>query len=229
MKPILVVSATRNKKLDTKIYQSVAGISANHSAAELRLNIVENNKQGLPAVYNRFLDKKYLKKHDIVLFVHDDVFIDDLKLKGKLYNNLTQMYDIVGLAGCIKPVIKKPALWHVMSQRENLRGFVHHEKQITQDQIATQVTSFGYTPCRVTIIDGLFMAVNLKQVISSGWKFNEQFDFHHYDIAACLDANKLKLKVGVAPIHVIHESPGLMNMNDIKWLQSQDKLLDLYT
>lgn len=229
MKPILVVSATRNKKFDTKIYQSVGGISANHSAAELKLNIVENNREGLPTVYNRFLDKKYLKKHDIILFVHDDVFIDDLKLKGKLYNNLNQMYDMVGLAGCIRPVIKKPVLWHVMTQRENLRGFVHHEKQITQDQIATQVTSFGYTPCRVAIIDGLFMAVNLKRVISSGWKFNEQFDFHHYDIAACLDANKLKLKVGVAPIHVIHGSRGLMNINDTKWLQSQDKFLDLYT
>tara|TARA_B100001093_G_scaffold519630_1_gene609555 strand:+ start:322 stop:1011 length:690 start_codon:yes stop_codon:yes gene_type:complete len=229
MKPILVVSATRNKKFDTKIYQSVGGISANHSAAELKLNIVENNKEGLPTVYNRFLDKKYLKKHDIILFVHDDVFIDDLKLKGKLYNNLNQMYDIVGLAGCVKPVIKKPVLWHVMSHRDNLRGFVHHEMQITEDQIATRVTSFGYTPCRVVIIDGLFMAVNLKRVISSGWKFNEQFDFHHYDIAACLDANKLKLKVGVAPIHVIHGSPGLMDMNDTKWLQSQDKFLDLYT
>lgn len=229
MKPILVVSATRHKKDTTKIYQSLGYMSATNKNAELKLEITENNTEGLPTVYNRYLTKSVLKKHDIVLFVHDDVYVDDLRLKGKLYNNLNEMYDIVGLAGCIKPVIKKPVLWHVMSHRDNLRGFVHHEQKIADDQIATRVTSFGYTPCRVAIVDGLFMAVNLKRVLQTDWKFNEEFNFHHYDIAACLDANKYKLKIGVAPIHVIHSSPGLLDIRDVSWSQSQDKFIQLYT
>ena len=139
------------------------------------------------------------------------------------------MYDIVGVAGCIKPTIRKPVLWHLLSSPEDRRGFVHHEKQVAQEQYATFVTSFGYTPSRVALIDGLFMAVNLKKVLHAGWSFNEQFDFHHYDIAACVDANRLKLKVGVSPIHVIHSSHGLTDINDIAWSKSQDKFIKLYT
>ncbi len=229
MKPILVVSATRHKRAMTKIYQSVGQLSGKSKTSELKLDIVENNTTGLPKLYNSYLNSNTLKKHDIVLFVHDDVYIDDLKLKGKLYNNLSQMYDIVGVAGCIKPTIRKPVLWHLLSSPEDRRGFVHHEKQIAQEQYATYVTPFGYTPSRVALIDGLFMAVNLKKVLHAGWSFNDQFDFHHYDIAACMDANKLKLKIGVAPIHVIHSSPGLTDMNDIAWNKSQDKFIQLYT
>ena len=142
------------------------------------------------------------------------------------------VYDIGGLAGCIKPVIKKPTLWHLMTSRENLRGSVAHPvKPVTKsgtDEYVITNTSFGYTPCRVAIIDGLFMAVNLKKILKAGWKFNENFDFHHYDIARCLDANRLRLKIGVAPIHGIHDSPGLLDAKDISWTKSQEKLLKLY-
>lgn len=197
------------------------------SKSEIRLDVIEQNAQGLPRVYNSYLTQHTLKKHDIVLFVHDDVYIDDLKLKGKLYSN-TQAFDIVGLAGCIKPTIKPPVLWHLMAERKNLRGSVAHPVKIADEQYAVMTTTFGYTPSRVAIIDGLFMAVNLKSVLQTGWKFNENFDFHHYDIASCLDANKLKLKIGVAPIHVIHDSPGLMSTDDLSWSRSQNKFLEIY-
>lgn len=223
MKPILIVSCTRGTKTATKIHNSMNMLSK----SEVKLEIIEQNTRGLPEVYNEYISEKIAKKHDIVLFVHDDVYIDDLKLRGKLYNNINA-FDIVGLAGCVKPKIKQPVLWHLMAERNNLRGCVAHPINISDSEYAVVNTTFGYTPSRVAIIDGLFMAINLKTVLKSGWRFNENFHFHHYDIASCLDANKLKLKIGVAPIHVIHDSPGLLNTNDLSWSRSQQTFLKLY-
>ena len=73
------------------------------------------------------------------------------------------------------------------------------------------------------------MAVNLKKILKSGWKFNENFTFHHYDLASCIDANRLSLKVGVIPINVIHVSKGLSNINDVTFQTSQDKFIEIYT
>lgn len=229
MKPILVVSATRHKRAHTKIYQSLHALSGNSKNAELKLDIIENNTQGLPAIYNKYLNRKTLSKHDIILFVHDDVYIDDLKLRGKLYNNLREMYDIVGVVGCVNPVVSPPVLWHLMSDPDDRRGVVYHEKQIDEDQISIYASPFGYTPSRVAIVDGLFMAVNLKKVLSAQWKFDEQFNFHHYDIAGCLSANKKRLKIGVAPIHVIHSSKGITSVDDVDWAESQQKFLNIYS
>jgi hypothetical protein len=106
----------------------------------------------------------------------------------------------------------------------NLRGAVSH--LIPNGQ--SHVTPFGPSPERVAIIDGVFMSVNVKKVRSVGWKFNENYDFHHYDISSSLDANKKKLKLGVAPIHLIHSSPGLRDFNDITFQKNQAQFLKEY-
>lgn len=225
MKPILVVSCTKHKKATTRLYKSLSFLA---NPKELKLVIVENNTDGLPSVYNKYINQKTLKKHDIVLFVHDDVYIDDLKLRGKLYANLNSNYDIVGLAGCVKPRIKKPVLWHQMADRQHHRGYVMHDVRVGDDEYAVHCSSFGHTPSRVAIIDGLFIAINLKQILKSEWKFNEAYEFHHYDIASCIDANRKQLRIGVAPINVIHSSTGLQSLDDISWNKSQDMFIKQY-
>lgn len=192
---------------------------------EVDLKIHYENTTGLPEIYNQYINVKTLKKHDIVLFVHDDVYIDDLKLRGKLYNAIKD-YDIIGLAGCLSPVIKTPALWHLMADRKNLRGFVAH---VNKEDISTiHMTSFGITPSRVALVDGLFMAVNLKKALAADWKFDEDFKFHHYDISSCLSANQKKLKIGVIPVSVIHASPGLQSISDPDFTESQKIFLKKY-
>jgi len=223
MKSILVICCCRGKKTGTKLFESMAGFDP----SEAKVIYHEDNEQGLPVIYNQYITSKIAKKHDIVLFVHDDVYIDDYKLKGKLYSNMN-MFDIVGLAGCVKPKIKSPGLWHVMSAEENHRGSVYHPFQVDEDVYSIKNKTFGYTPARVAILDGLFIAVNLKSVLKAGWKFNEEYDFHHYDLSSCIDANRLKLKIGVAPIHVIHSSLGLTSLNDLAWKRSEEKFLKQY-
>jgi hypothetical protein len=224
MKKILVVSCTARReqdKKDLKIYQSLE-----YMTDEVKQKIHFENKKGLPEIYNQYINHNTLKKHDIVLFVHDDVYIDDYKLRGKLYA-ATNAYDIIGLAGALQPAIKSPALWHLMAPRENWRGYVAHS--IADSPGTVHMTSFGPTPSRVAIADGVFLAVNLKRAIGTDWKFNEDYRYHHYDIASCLDANKKKLKIGVSNINVIHDSPGLENINDPEWLASEKKFLQSYS
>lgn len=184
-----------------------------------------NNSLGLCQRYNSILDK-HKNNYDIIVFLHDDVFVDDMAVCEKL-ERAHSKFDIVGLAGGINPAIKAPALWHIMCGGfggGNLRGAVSHP--CTKDQI--MFTNFGPTPSRVTILDGLFLSVLTEKVKSSKWKFNENYDFHHYDIASSLDANNLKLKLGVAPIWVMHNSPGLLSFEDKSFLQSQEKFLQEY-
>ena len=107
----------------------------------------------------------------------------------------------------------------------NLRGAVAH--YANNDKIF--MTSFGFIPCRVAVLDGLFLSVKTESIKKSGWRFNENYTFHHYDIASSLDANKKKLKLGVAPIWVIHKSPGLLNSNDKLFLDSQEKFIREYS
>lgn len=219
-KKILVVTCSKGDGKDSQLVQSLKPLKD-----DISLVINANNSTGLPAAYNKQLRYENLIRHDIVLFVHDDVFIDDLKLKGKLYVAMNSLkYDIVGLAGAKTLKINEPCLWHLMSDRSSWSGAVSHptgDKQLA-------VTSFGPWPDRCLVLDGLFLAVNLAKALEVGWKFNEKFMYHHYDIAGCLDANKLKLKMGTYPINVTHSSPGLKSLEDKNFQQSQKTFIKAY-
>ena len=90
MKKILVVTCTKGDGKDTQLVQSL-----NAMPDDVTLVINANNKVSLSKAYNRQLVAENLIKHDIVLFVHDDVYIDDLKLKGDLCNNVSHIYAYV--------------------------------------------------------------------------------------------------------------------------------------
>ncbi len=224
MKKILAVTCTRKSKQDKG--SLLVFKSLNLLKHEIDLITHFDNTRGLPEVYNEYIDVKYSKKYDYVLFIHDDVYVDDLKIRGKLYNAHKQ-FDIVGLAGCLNPVIKKPALWHLMSDRSNWRGYVAHNNK--DDFTTINMTTFGPTPSRVVLIDGLFMSVNLKKALDADWKFDESFEFHHYDMASCLTANQKRMTIGVTPINVIHSSPGLSNYHDPKFQSSEKNFLEKYS
>ena len=189
-------------------------------------DLMTNNTRGLPVVYNEALAK--WKDHDArwLVFVHDDVYIDDAHVFNKLDDVHAQHgFNIIGLAGCKDPTIKSHNLWHVMAPRDKLFGYASHPAG-QPGQI--QVSSFGPSPARVALIDGLFMAVHVPSISKTSWKFNENYTFHHYDLASCIDANRQRLKIGVAPINVIHSSPGLMSVNDATWSKSNDQFLKEY-
>jgi hypothetical protein len=207
-----------NTPENTLTYKSLSKINQG------KIFFKSSNKEGLSKNYNVFLNEN-IDKFDYIVFLHDDVYVDDFNIGNKLIEAHKE-YDIVGLAGGVNPSISKPALWHLMCGGfgPNLRGTVFHyanDKQLF-------ATNFGVTPSRVTILDGLFLSVSTDSVSRSEWKFNEDYNFHHYDIASCIDANQKKLKLGVYPIWVFHKSPGLLNINDKNFNDSQEKFIRNY-
>jgi hypothetical protein len=213
MKKILIVTCSKTSGKDSTLVQSLTELKS-----DCKLVINANNRSGLPVAYNKQITEENLKNHDIVLFVHDDVFIDDLKLQGKLYTAVNHLgYDIVGLAGAKTIKVKEPYLWHRMSDPKDWSGSVSHP---VDNGSKSAVTSFGKWPERCLVIDGLFIAIDLKRALEAEWRFNENYTYHHYDMSSCLDANKKSLKIGTYPIHVTHLSPGLRDINDKTFQQS---------
>jgi hypothetical protein len=222
---IAIVSCTQHSDYkETLLYKSLVKLEKSNNGMFLdKLQFVTKNKTGLSEAYNKFLTKNYSQ----ILFIHDDMWIDDAGFLTKLEEGHKQ-YDIIGLAGGLNPVIKAPALWHIMCggfHGNNLRGFAGH---YLPDGITTSITNFGPSPARVAIIDGAFMSVNVNKTKEVKWKFNENYTFHHYDISSCIDANKKKLKIGVVPILSYHNSPGLRDINDKTFAENQSKFLQEY-
>jgi len=173
--------------------------------------ILFENKEGLSKVYNKFLTSENKIKR--IIFVHDDVFIEDLFWEEKL-NIAFEKYDIVGLAGSKKCDLSRTPAWHLMSDKQDYVGEVGHS---FEGKVWTTV--FGASDSRALVMDGLFLAVNVEKLLKVNLKFDERFDFHHYDITFCLNANRNKLKMGVTPIRVVHFGLG-DSMNSDEWQQS---------
>lgn len=214
----IVVATPLSKEifeLKSKIFISLEKLKNNFD-----FEIIFNNKTGLSKLYNSFIKKENTDKK--IVFVHDDVLIEDLFLLEKLEDAFNS-YDIIGLAGAKSCDLNSqiPA-WHLMSKREDFVGEVSHS-----DMKRFWTNSYGITPSRSLIIDGLFIAVNVKKLLETNTKFDEDFTFHHYDITFCLNANKNKLKIGVYPIKATHYGLGDSMMSQ-EWKESALKFQEKY-
>jgi len=222
---VAIVSCTRKLKEEAHTLPLYRSWKDGLNTPNYKLDIVWDNEDGMPVVYNRKLQEYKDTEVEFVVCVHDDVYIDDLKLYEKLKQANGLGYNLVGLAGGLNPRLSDPALWHIMVDRNQQRGEVAHP---AGNNNQTMTTSFGPTPSRVAIMDGLFIAVHMPSVSKTDWKFNENYTFHHYDISSCIDANRKALKLGVYPIHVIHSSPGLLSIHNKMWADSNEKFLKEY-
>lgn len=204
MKTVIAVIATQAKTSEEfekkPIFKSLEKqYELNSSSKKFDFVIVKDNKEGLSKLYNKFLqDEKY--KNNILLFVHDDVELEDIFLVDKLNNS---PYNVTGLAGAKSIDLKKHSAWHLMSKRQDHVGEVAH-----CNNNAIWTTVFGPTNSRSLVVDGLFIAVDVEKINTKGAKFDEDFEFHHYDICFCLDCNSKKITIGVLPIRVIHHGLG---------------------
>jgi hypothetical protein len=225
MKPkrVYLVTASKAKTEEEfqkrPIYKSLKKLYNMYDRWEFEFEVVKDNKEGLSTVYNRYLTEEH--KNDIVLFVHDDVIINDLFLVEHLRKS---PYVVTGLAGTKKynKSVEKTA-WHLMStSREDFLGEVAHTKEG-----AIWTTVFGPTQGRCKLIDGVFIAVNVEEVLKTNARFNEAFNWHHYDIAFCLECETHNVSVGVLPISIIHYGLG-DSMLTQDWEESNKRFKGYY-
>jgi hypothetical protein len=219
MKTLIAVATETNKSSfkTTRLSKSLT-LHENNTVTTFDLQPTYKNTGGLCAVYNNYLTPQNLKKYDCILFVHDDVFIDSINFLKEIRNLFKQGFDVVGLAGGSKLQVKKPCLWHILCKPESLSGIVSHYQNNTD----YSPTIFGPTPKEVILLDGVFLAVRTKSIAREKIKFDTNLKgFHYYDLKFCLDCHLAGLRLITAPIHVIHESPGLLNHTE-EYSKSED-------
>lgn len=224
MKQVIIVSATLAKTLEEfyncPLYKSLYKLDILYGDGQnlFDFKISKDNKTGLSKLYNSYL-KNPDHKNKILLFVHDDVEINDLYLVEKLNES---PYAVTGLAGTKKVDLSRPAAWHLMSNKEDWVGEVGHTAQGVE-----WTSAYGPTKSRALLIDGLFIAIDVNKALEKGVEFDEDFDFHHYDLAFCLNCNVKKATVGVLPIKVTHHGLG-DSMNTPEWQNSSVKFREKF-
>ena len=230
-KQIRFVVATEHTNvsfLETEFYKfKQRAVADNPFDNDYKFNIEYENKKGLPAVYNQYISEEY--KNEYIIFVHDDVQIADMFAYNKILSGFDR-YDIIGLAGATKIVNRDYPAWHIMAGwtdpsvgKKYSVGEVAHK--FNDGKITTSV--YGPVDSRALILDGLFLGVNIESLLKSNCTFDEDFNFHHYDLSFCLRANEAKLKMGVIQLFCTHAGIGDSMISE-EWKQSAVKFKQKY-
>lgn len=212
---ILIGACTKldeSKFSDTPIYKSLLQYCKAEKASTHILFtgiydaiIKTENNEPITKHYNKVLKMGIDEQYDCVILMHDDVAVQDSDLVDKLSEGF-EKYDVLGLAGAQEIELKEPALWHLMSKQEHWSGAVAHP----HPGGGVFVTSFGPTPRRCLVLDGLFLAIKVSS-LTDQIKFDEDIPAiaHYYDLDYLLTCNKHGLKSSTWPIWVVHSSGGL--------------------
>jgi GT2 family glycosyltransferase len=196
---LLFVSCTRGRAEDTDLFRSLQKLGIEDAW------FFEGNENGLPACYNTVLDE-CAGTDVIVVFAHDDVTIGDAFLREKLAAAFErQGYAIAGVAGSsqFNTNPDDPLTKWCQPPDSTWSGAVEHDLPGG----LKYMTSYGPTPCRCVVLDGLFLAVDNKQI--GALRFDEQFAFDFYDVDFCLQAHCAGLALGTIGIYANHRSAGI--------------------
>jgi hypothetical protein len=167
---------------------------------------VFDNRVGLPAVYNRQISEE--NRHKILLFVHDDIWLDDCFVYDRLQEAL-EVFDIVGVAGNSRRLPRQPA-WAFSTEDP----FTREDRRFLSGLIADgdhpfgKPLRYGPTPLACLLLDGVFLAARCATLLDSGVRFDERFTFDFYDIDFCRSAESAGLRMGTWPIAITHASIG---------------------
>jgi hypothetical protein len=203
---IEIVSATRFS--ESEFWNTSAlGISLRRLKYDSRLvaHLAFTNKRGLPDVYNsRILASE---GHDLLVFVHDDIWIDDYYLADRVIDGLRK-YDVIGVAGNRRRIPNQPGWAFVDTNwtwdaKSNLSGAVAHG-----DDSCGPVSFYGEAPASCELLDGAFLAARKSALTAREVRFDPRFDFHFYDMDFCRSARREELRLGTWPICLTHQSVG---------------------
>lgn len=201
---IEIVSATRLGEAEFN-EKSALGQSLARLRQDSRIHprIAFNNSRGLPEIYNAALANP--GNADLVVFIHDDVWIDQADFADQVIEGLDR-FDVIGVAGNRRRM-KGQTSWLLIDgnwdQQQYLSGSVGHG-----EQAGGELTQFGPVPAACELLDGLFLASCKSTLSEAGVRFDPQFGFHFYDMDFCRSARQHALSLGTWPIALTHQSPG---------------------
>lgn len=201
-----IISATRLSSRDFWA-KSALGQSLKRMANDqrIRARISFCNRKGLPEVYNSRIAAP--DRRDMLVFVHDDVWIDDDYFVDCVQDGLAR-YDVIGVAGNRRRLPYQPA-WPFVDimfnndAREHLSGVIAHG-----ERPLGPLNIFGPTPSDCELLDGVFIAARAKSLVGQDVMFDPRFKFHLYDMDFCRTARLKGLSMGTWPVRLTHQSRG---------------------
>lgn len=215
---IEIVSATRLSVEDFG-GRSALGRSLRRLAFDARLSaaIAFVNRLGLPHVYNSRIATP--DGSDFLVFIHDDVWIDDHFFADRVIEALAR-FDVIGVAGNRRRVDGQPSWAFVSPQLQpddsaNLSGAVAHGRQPFG-----AVSWYGPSPAECELLDGVLIAARRSALLARDVRFDPRFDFHFYDLDFCRSARERGLSLGTWPIAITHCSGG--SFGSVSWQQGYE-------
>jgi GT2 family glycosyltransferase len=221
MTSIMIVSATR--RTEQAFWEgSALGASLRRLSFDARIGgrIAYQNQRSLPDVYNQAIDES--EGSDVLVFVHDDVWLDDCFLADRLEDAMHR-YDVVGVAGNRRRQPRQPA-WAfadatlAWDDRQHLSGAVAHG-----DYPFGALSHFGHLPADCELLDGVFLAANRARLVGENVRFDPRFAFHFYDMDFCRAARQAGLALGTWPISLTHQSGGAFGSEP--WKHGYDRYI----
>lgn len=202
---LIFVTATRWTQLE---FEKRAPLSRSlgpvHEVTPLELRVFANNTQALALSYNAVIDAA--GPDDVLVFVHDDVVVDDWMLGWRLQEALLH-FDVVGVAGNRRRQPEQTT-W-LMLPHTNQWDVAHASGAIMHGSASQKaLTFFGATPAKVALLDGVLLAARAGRLQTQGVRFDPQFDFHLYDLDFCRSAQAAGLSLGTWPLAITHASGG---------------------
>lgn len=204
---VQIVSATRYSESDFWS-DSALGLSLHRHLKQgggMSASIAFNNTLGLSDVFNQAIERA--DDSAILVFVHDDVWIDEANFVDTLIAGL-ERFDVIGVAGNKRRLPNQPAWLFVdtalnWDEPEYLSGTVSHGLHaFGEDKF------YGDAPAACELLDGVFIATTKLTLNGAHVRFDRQFDFHLYDVDFCRSAREAGLSLGTWPIKLTHQSKG---------------------
>jgi len=225
---IRVVCASRKLREEFPTQTQLGQSLSLQPPAEVELRLFPGNPEGLARIYNIAIDES---RDDpaILLFVHDDVFLEDRAWAQRLREGLSR-FDVVGVVGDRRRIPRQPSWFFsafdparevlTKESRDHLSGAVSYGRGCQREALNT------YGPCgqEVKLLDGLFLAVRSAALWEKSVRFDERFEFHFYDLDFCRQAERAGLAMGTWPIAVIHGSAG--SFSGEGWRRGYDRYIE---
>ncbi len=201
---IEVIAATRHDQ--AAFQRTPLGLSLCRLQPDTRLvpRIFFSNTLGLPQVYNSRIEAG--SESDILLFIHDDVWIDDFFVTTRIVEGL-QRFQIIGVAGNKRLADPHVGWAFKIAQQDwdypHLSGVVAHGTAPFGN-----LSIYGDVPSECELLDGVFLATRRSHLLHHGVRFDPEFAFNFYDLDFCRTARGRGMKIGTWPIAITHSSSG---------------------
>jgi hypothetical protein len=178
---------------------------------------INNGEKSLSQTYNEILSES---KNNIVVLCHDDIEFDTQQWGKRIIKHFTNSeFGILGVAGTTN--MSESGMW--WEDKSKMIGIVNHKHEGKKWE-SKYCKSWGDEITESCLVDGLFIALNKKNIVES---FDESVSgFHFYDVHFCINNFLKGVKIGVIyNVRLTHLSIGQTNE---KWEKNKLSFVEKY-